>query len=58
MTVISGDAGILGTTNKSYKYMEFKDLIEQEDVVMSYFNTLTFKKSSLANKFYLAVYSY
>lgn len=58
MTVISGDAAIMGTTNQKFKYMEFSDTISQEDIVLSLFNSLTFKKDKLSNKFYVAVYSY
>jgi len=38
--------------------MEFSDTISQENIVLSLFNSLTFKKDKLSNKFYVAVYSY
>lgn len=58
MTVISGDAAIMGTTNQKYKYMEFTDAISQNDIFLSLFNTLTFKKNELAKTFYIGVYAY
>jgi hypothetical protein len=58
MTVISGDAGIMGTTNKALKYMDWSEGISSSDVIISLFNTLTFKKEKLANAFYIAVYAY
>ena len=58
MTVISGDAAIMGTTNEKFKYMEFSDTIAQNDIFLSLFNSLTFKKSKLDKKFYIAVFAY
>lgn len=58
MTVISGDAAIMGTTNEKFKYMEFSDTIAQEDIYLSLFNSLVFKKEKLSKKFYLAIFAY
>ena len=58
MTVISGDAAIIGTTNQKFKYMEFSDAISQSDIFLSLFNSLVFKKDRLAKKFYLSVFAY
>lgn len=58
MTVISGDAAIMGTTNEKFKYMEFSDTVSQNDIMLSLFNTITFKKDKLANKFFIAIYAY
>lgn len=48
----------MGTTNSKFKYMQLSDGLYQGDIIVSYFNTLTFKKDKLANTFYLAVYAY
>lgn len=58
MTVISGDAGLVGTTNPKYKYMEFSDAVMQSDVFYSFFNSLSFNKTHINNTFYIAVYAY
>lgn len=58
MTVINGDAGLMGTTNPKYKYMEFSDAIMNEDISFSFFNSLIFTKDKLAKKFFLGVYAY
>lgn len=58
MTVINGDAGLMGTTNPKFQYMEFADAIMEKDVTYSFYNSLTFKKDQLAKKFYVAVYAY
>ena len=38
--------------------MELTDGLWNEEISVSFFNTLTFKKDKLASKFYLAVYAY
>lgn len=58
MTVINGDAGLMGTTNPKFKYMEFSDAFASEDIYYSFFNSLTFSKNKLAKKFFIAVYAY
>lgn len=58
MTVINGDAGLMGTTNPKFQYMQFIDAIGQQDVIFSFFNSLIFNKSQLNKTFYIAVYAY
>lgn len=58
MTVINGDAGLMGTTNPKFQYMEFADAVVENDVTYSFYNSLTFKKEHLAKTFYLAVFAY
>jgi hypothetical protein len=58
MTVINGDAGLMGTINSKYQYMEFSDAFINEDITYSFFNSLTFAKNKLAKTFYIAVYAY
>jgi hypothetical protein len=38
--------------------MELTDGLSNEEISVSFFNTLTFKKDKLAKNFYLAVYAY
>lgn len=38
--------------------MEFSDTVAQDEIFLSLFNTLTFKKNQLSNKFYIAVFAY
>lgn len=38
--------------------MEFSDVSSKDDISLSLFNALTFKKDKLAKKFYIAIYSY
>lgn len=58
MTVINGDAGLMGTTNSKYQYMEFSDVFSNDDIIYSFFNSLTFSKKKLAKTFYIAIYGY
>ena len=58
MTIINGDAGLMGTTNPKYQYMEFSDAIMNEDISYSFFNSIIFTKDKLAKKFFLGVYAY
>ncbi len=58
MTVINGDAGLMGTTNSKYQYMEFHDAISQQDIMYSFFNTMTFAKDKIDEKFFIAVFAY